>query len=128
MVEILRKSRSKSFGLKNSQDFYCLSQNILVQHHVSLSGSHQFARESAPSCPVRRAAPSCCQSSTSAMWGCCGSRAGPSGTGPSGTGRGQGSMHVTHDGGGQAFVWSYLNPSSAQTAREAGKSSLARLI
>lgn len=38
------------------------------------------------------------------------------------------SMHVTHDGGGQAFVWSYLNPSSAQTAREAGKSSLARLI
>ena len=54
-----------------------------MQHHESLSGSHWSVRESGPSWPVCRSAPSRHQKWASARWGRCGSRAEPTGTGPS---------------------------------------------
>ena len=54
-----------------------------MQHLVSLSGSYRFVRESGPSWPVCRSAPSCCQTSAPARWGHCGGRGELTGTGPS---------------------------------------------
>ena len=64
-----------------------------MQHLVSLSGSYQSVRESGPSWPVCRSAPSCCQTSAPARWGHCGGRGELTGQAL------PGSVHATHDGG-----------------------------
>lgn len=94
MVQILRKIRSKSLDLRILK--ILLPVTKLVQHHVmSLSESHGFVMESAPSWTVCRSAPSGRQMLTSAMWGHCG--------GSIRLGRDLPEReHETYNGGGQA--------------------------
>ena len=83
MIKILGKIRSKSFALKNSQDFIAFTKHTCVISYESLR-SHRFVRKSGSSSwLVCRSAPSHHQLSASARWGRSGSRAEPTGTGPS---------------------------------------------